>query len=79
MLVTITQEDIDQGERRNPHYCPMALALRRITGSYHVRVGYWASVDEVYYKLSERASNWIFDFDWQNTVKPTAFRLTLRD
>ena len=79
MLVTITQEDIDQGERRNSHYCPIALALRRITGSYRVRVGYWASVDEVYYKLSERASNWIVNFDEQRAVGPTVFRLTLRD
>ncbi len=79
MLVKITQEDIDQGDKYNPGWCPVALAVKRTTGNKDVSVGFWVHVDGTIYRLANRISDWIYRFDQGGTVRPITFRLTRRD
>ena len=74
MLVTITQEDIDQGDKYNPRWCPVARALKRTTGDRDVSVGYMVDIGGTIYRLSNRMSDWIYRFDQGGTVRPITFR-----
>ena len=78
--LTITQEDIDKGEREESDACPIALALRRETGKDYEVLG-----DEIVlydpdtcgrleqYDLSQKAQDFIITYDDGFPVLPTTF------
>ena len=86
ITLTITQEDIEDGERVNALYCPFALAMIRETMSVCVVATprYIALFDiknepEGYYKLTKKATAWMDRFDLGKRVKPDKFQLIRSD
>jgi hypothetical protein len=87
LKVTVTQEDIDEGERGECSRCPIALAIKRVFSNTFVSVnGADARVEEVdgrrrWYSLSKSAREFIasFDSDGKIAVKPATFVLTPSD
>lgn len=94
LILEVTQEDIDNGKRRNCSLCPIALALMRkfnLDPSEDsldaARVGLtMASIFPVmdrkrksqYFYLPDEASEFIKDFDSKLPVKPFSFTLIPR-
>ena len=83
MTISVTQEDIDKGERGFCCWCPVALAIRRTLGDAPARS---VEVHSSYVKvggreieLADPASDFIFAYDrriWSR-VRPFEFELTL--
>ena len=77
MKFNITQEDIDQGIRRNAGKCPVARAIGRKTHANLIRV----LPNSVYYdsspvfRTSRRLRKFINDLDMGKNVKPMSFIL----
>jgi hypothetical protein len=83
ILVKVTKEHIKKGLQGNCSRCPIALALRDVTGSDCVVGGITATLKDlgicyVYY-LSEPARNFVYNFDKDRKVKPATFRIKLHD
>lgn len=94
LIVEVTQEDIDNGKRRNCSRCPIALALMRKfnldpsedsldAASVGLTI---ASIFPVmhrerkpqYFNMPDEASEFIKDFDSKLPVKPFSFTLKPR-
>lgn len=84
MKINVTKDDIAEGRRANPYKCPIANAVRRITGIRRVRVttsfvdlspAWFNDVDTV--SLPRRAEQFIDHFDNSKPVKPFSFNLKL--
>ncbi|KKM21439.1 hypothetical protein LCGC14_1635390 [marine sediment metagenome] len=75
MNVRITQEDINRGKRMAITECPMARALTRKGRGEAVVVGRLASINQVLYRLSPSAAQWVSAFDQGLQVKPASLRL----
>ena len=77
--VQVTQEDIDQGEADNCFDCPVALALKRVTGAVIEVNNSFAIVDGVAIRLPPTVEIWIANFDYNgpDAVKPFSFSLEL--
>lgn len=73
MTVTVTQQDINNGHKRNCGHCPIALAVRRVIPDVYVG-GYHVFIDEIAtYKLPDVAIEFIKAFDNERPVKPFSF------
>ncbi len=82
MNITVTKEDIEQGQRRDPEQCAIALALLRaglehfgVMGPSVMVADSWGRLTSL--KLPEVVSDWIFNFDAGNTVAPFSFEVAL--
>jgi hypothetical protein len=73
--ITVTQNDIDQGERLDVRACPIARAVRRKFGeTREIEVADVLSIDNIHYELSPRARQFIRDFDEYGAGGPVRFR-----
>jgi hypothetical protein len=77
VAVEVTQDDIDNGVAGSHTKCPIALALRRLTGFGGATVGYTSCgpYHERYY-LPAYARKFIGAFDSDKPVKPFTLELT---
>ena len=79
LRVEVTEEDIDLGVRRNPEWCPVALALIRCPGVRYAQVfgsRAFATLDddrELALSLPDKANDFIVDFDSERRVRPFMF------
>jgi hypothetical protein len=82
--VEISQEDISQGKKGNPDYCPVALAMKRrfnthvvvVTDVFRFMKGE-SFGGKNYFKLPPEASQWIADFDHLKEVQPITFKVEI--
>jgi hypothetical protein len=87
VTISVTQDDIDSGERMDPARCPVALAVTRI-----LKDGYRAGVglctvgildnrhDQVDIStLSQAVSDFISDFDAGVPVEPFTFTIEISE
>lgn len=77
MTISVTQEDISMGVRRQCKSCPIALALRRINPDYRVDV----DTDRIRFgnksfNTPEKVRDFIKAFDAKKQVSPFTFRLS---
>ena len=84
--VTVTEEDIENGEVADSKACPIACAINRAYPLYRARVNEFQILlvesDEEknkLYKTSRRAARFISRFDANKAVKPATFRFSLTD
>lgn len=84
-IISVTQEDIDRGERSDPYYCPVARATQRATGRH-------AGVDEhtifgriengtnsMFAELPPEAKEFVEDFDMRRPVEPFSFEVSIEE
>jgi len=81
MKITVTNEDIAGGQRRDSDNCPVARALRR-AGVAHLGVGGMAVMihldqQTTFVLMPAAAQEWIMEFDCGAQVGPIEFDLTL--
>lgn len=74
MIITVTQEDIDNGEMCLTEKCPVALAVKRAIGRM-VRVNACYIVADRNYDTPFSASEFIVAFDAGKLVEPFTFEL----
>lgn len=78
--IEVTQEDIALGAHASPHYCPVALAMRRVMGE-PVSVGssVWYYDGSLYASgfLPDPVVRWIATFDSEKPVDPIRFQINL--
>lgn len=76
-LITVTQEDIDDGCPCDSSLCPVALAMRRRLKDNYIFVD--KMVVEIgsgnFYALPEKVKCFIRDFDQGLPVEPISFRV----
>ena len=78
LTIRVTQEDIDDGERRNGEQCPIALAMSRALGDDYVSVGDEYVTGSVYdWELSRTARQWVRRYDDGLRVAPATFRVSV--
>ena len=84
MNITVTKNDIEQGQRRDPEQCAIALALVRaglqhfgVMGPSVMVADRWGRLTSL--RIPEAVSDWIFNFDAGNEVSPISFELELPD
>lgn len=76
MRISVTQSDINKGDKRNAHSCAVARAVRRATKAKEVSITYGViSVGRKEFAMSSQVSNFISDFDAYLNVKPFSFTL----
>lgn len=79
MRVTVTQDDIDNGIRHSPSFCPIGRAFKRsFPGHFDVSVANPTIVyhyDDMfaYFRPSKRALAFMTKFDEGENVEPTSF------
>lgn len=82
--IEVTQEDINNGKVGDCEYCPVALAMNRVTNKE------WAIGNYSYCETRDGEINsdslrtlprevtlWIFQFDKDNKVEPFSFELPI--
>ncbi len=82
MTITVTREDIDNGQRRDPEDCPVARALRRAGVSHSGVMGAAITFTDhqqhtTLLLLPGQVQEWIAMFDQGATVGPFEFELAL--
>ncbi len=82
MNITVTLEDIEHGQRRDPEPCAIARALMRagldhfgVMGPSVMVADTWGRLTSL--RLPEAVSDWIFNFDAGNPVRPIVFEIAL--
>jgi len=82
MNITVTKEDIEYGQRRDPENCAIARALVRagldhfgVMGPSVMVADGWGRLTSL--RLPEEVSDWIFNFDAGNPVEPLHFKINL--
>lgn len=79
MLINVTKDDIQNGWDRQtfPSSCPVAQALRRITGfNWRVGIAYCNIVsDTKRFTLPDEVGKIIGDFDQLHIIEPFSFNL----
>lgn len=81
MKIQVTDEDIKGGIRGDCHHCPIARAVRRITGRGGVSVGFTIAVNDRltgqprYHKMPETALAAIKWFDNTGMMEPFEFEM----
>jgi len=80
MKITVTRQDIQQGQRRDPEQCAVARALLRaglehagVMGPSVMMSDGWGRLISL--PLPAAVSDWIFDFDAGKPVRPIAFEM----
>ena len=74
LIIKVTQHDIDNGKRRSPNCCPIALSMQRRTGQNvevdfeTVRFGHHRG-----FPITRKMEIWMSEFDAGLPVEPTAF------
>ena len=82
MKIKVTREDIEKGERRDPHSCPVGRAVSR-AGIIHCCVTESAVIvpdggpSPTALLLPDVVQSWILDFDAQKPVQPISFEVGL--
>lgn len=81
VVVEVTQEDIEKGDRQNESSCPVARAVRR-TGFPDAQVGaisWKPTLTETYHAnpLPKSVRRFIERFDHGKPVSPARFRLAV--
>lgn len=78
----VTQEDIDQGERKSSHNCPVNLALRRALEGQYTRINVYSSDIVVHrgripivYPVWGELRDYIRDIDSGLEVSPQKFEI----
>ncbi len=81
MKITVTNDDIDQGRKRDPNNCAVALALRRAGVAHFGVTGMLVCIAEgpASVMLPANVQEWIMEFDRGLTVGPIEFELSLPD
>lgn len=78
MLINVTQEDINAGQRCDAKTCPIALAAFRmqLEDPYVAKgtISYGVAV-RLRRNLPPAAQQFVYDFDHRNDVKPFSFEL----
>ena len=83
ITIDVTQDDIDNGEKAACHFCPIALALNRMTGmssiigSTKIHIGEIGQGGATCY-TSPEMREFVWKFDTDRGVKPTSFVATFR-
>ena len=75
MRIEVTADDIAKGMKSNCYQCPIALAIRRVTGD--VFVGRWIVVNGKRFDKIKSVSEFIANFDDGRPVEPFSFHLPL--
>lgn len=82
LRVPVTQEDIDNGKMGDAMQCPIAQAVRRVSGAIYATVTYWNIFlyDDEFreiarYRANNPAFKFIMDFDGGKPVEPHTFIL----
>jgi len=80
MKITVTRQDIQQGQRRDPEQCAVARALVRagfehsgVMGPSVMMPDRWGRLISL--PLPAVVSDWIFDFDAGKPVRPITFEM----
>jgi len=80
MRIVVTQKDINEGEYRSCHHCPIALAIQRRTKARSVLVGpavISLNGTDTIIRTPKKALDFILDFDTFRPVSPMHFELEL--
>lgn len=79
MKVSVTEQDIKEGEKGNCWHCPVALALKRATGrEVSVRALNWGFKDGAgFYDLPQSARLFINEFDRWGKEEPFSFEVDI--
>lgn len=77
MKITITNQNITNGRRDDPNYCPVALAITETSGRVPTVNGMSVNFDGYLRYLPSPIQRWIEMFDAGQPVEPTAFDLDL--
>jgi len=76
LVVNVTKNDILEGVRSSPGWCPIALAVRRRTKAADVNVGTMsADVGKRTYLVPAETRQFIIAFDMKQFVKPGRYKL----
>lgn len=86
IIINVTQDEINRGERNKCKSCPIALSIIRSVDYPHVYVGknivtFYTSHDfsrilpSKIVKLPKEIQNWIYAFDSKMPVMPISFEL----
>jgi len=87
MKITVTKNDIRQGQMNSPTSCPVALAVQRATKDHRSTVGYLAihirqtdnSVTRIMdFALRGPVLSFVRAFDKGKRVKPLSFTLPIK-
>jgi len=77
MKVSVTQDDIDNGQPFEPGCCPVAIAVKRLCpNAREVWVGGVIDVDRQRFKFPEEVRIFISHFDTGIKVQPIEFEAT---
>jgi len=71
MKIQITQEDIDQGLKRNPVDCAIAKSIKRIANHDYCNIAVFTTsvhLNGHFYDLSSNATDFIRNFDFDKTL-----------
>ena len=75
MTIEVTQEDIDEGICGDPYRCPVAVALKRISGEKSmVGIG-WATVGKMGFVIPADVRAKISLFDASGKMNPFTFNV----
>lgn len=84
MIISVTQEDIDKGQRHNGHLCPVALAIRRTAPDCYGVLATIKYIEYIYnggrvlYLVTPASvRQFIRDFDYNEPVTQFSFELNV--
>ena len=72
--IQITQEDIDNGVKRNPFDCAIAVGLKK-EFAYNISVGDVIRIEKDNFRAMPEVIRWFLDFDIGRPVKPITIEL----
>ncbi len=74
ITLTVTQEHINNGRRKDCGFCPIALSARELYPKEYVEVGSSnILIGSTQYQCSDEAFKFIINFDRKIEVKPSTF------
>ncbi len=77
--VDITQNDIDDGKRGDPQYCPLSIAMRRVFPYWKIEVvSSGLYVDGVLFRISEKLAEDINKYDQGFEMYPSSICFTVK-
>ena len=78
MICTITQEDINKGDKASPTNCAVAIALSRTLGiPIAVSNTKFYGVEKDGHPLAQAVQTWIWSFDKGRHVEPISFEVEM--
>ena len=80
MIISVSQEKINNGKKSDFRFCPIALTLKELFPDKDVYVtGSYIRIDGIWTEMSKSMRDWIMTFDLTDKAKPKNFRLKLND